>query len=388
MQAKIMNFEELSDSKEMLNAKTPKFITFFILLILFMITAAFIWMWFGKIDIIIKAQGIVRPGKTISVIHNSKGGELKEINYFTGKKVNKGDILFSLDDELLKEQIYFLKEQINDKEENINNLNLLKKSIKNNENLFKDKIGNSLLYFKRYQAFKDNLKQIKIEYQRAKNKYNQEKMFDGAVTSKNQIKELKFELESAELKVNRFKTEKLINLKKEIQNLNTEVDELTQQLKKVINDHDLLKKRASISGTIQSFHKFNQGDYLPGGTEVLKIIPDCSSEFLMELSVKNEDIGEIEPGQTIKYRFLAFPYREYGILKGEIINISEDINEQADTLENEFPYSVRATIDRTELQNNRGEKVKIRPGMISEARVVTHRKKIFYVIMDKLDFIS
>ena len=85
---------------------------------------------------------------------------------------------------------------------------------------------------------------------------------------------------------------------------------------------------------------------------------------------------------------MALPYREYGILTGKISHISEDINSGSGDKEKQFPYTVRATIEGTTLNNNQNEKFQIRSGMISEARIVSHSRKIFYIVLDKLDFLS
>lgn len=44
MKTKIVNFEELTDSRELLEAKEPNFIIFFIYLILIIVIITFIWM--------------------------------------------------------------------------------------------------------------------------------------------------------------------------------------------------------------------------------------------------------------------------------------------------------------------------------------------------------
>jgi len=107
----------------------------------------------------------------------------------------------------------------------------------------------------------------------------------------------------------------------------------------------------------------------------------------MELTVANEDISELREGQKIKYRFLALPYREYGVLTGEILDISGDISKTGEN-RSDFVYEAKATIDRTTLENNRGEKVNIKSGMISEARIVARSRKILYLVLEKLDFLS
>ena len=89
MRAEIVDFDQLTDSREMLEAREPNFMVVFIYLVLFLIVVAFIWMWFGEIDITVKASGILRPAKKVSVVWNINGGRIEEINYVEGKRVKK-----------------------------------------------------------------------------------------------------------------------------------------------------------------------------------------------------------------------------------------------------------------------------------------------------------
>jgi multidrug efflux pump subunit AcrA (membrane-fusion protein) len=90
----ILEFKDLTDSREMLDAKAPNFMVWSIYVILSILFGALLWMWFSKMDIVVKAQGIVRPNTVVSSIVNVNDGIIKNLNFYEGKKVKIGVVLY------------------------------------------------------------------------------------------------------------------------------------------------------------------------------------------------------------------------------------------------------------------------------------------------------
>ena len=97
MRYELIDFDKLSESREILEAKTPPFMSYFIYLVLLLFFVGFIWSWYGEVDIVVKANGVVRPGENVSNIINMQTGKINSINYEDGDYVQKGKILYKLD---------------------------------------------------------------------------------------------------------------------------------------------------------------------------------------------------------------------------------------------------------------------------------------------------
>ncbi|PRX20633.1 multidrug resistance efflux pump [Orenia metallireducens] len=384
MRAEIINFEDLSDSREMLEAKEPNFIVTFIYLVLAIVVVALVWMWFGEIDIVVKATGVVRPIQNVSLIRNVNGGKIKEINFQEGEKVNKGELLYVIDTASLDLQKETDTKEIIKLEGEKSSLLKLEKSIKENK-AFMDK--DNLKYYNRYLVYKSKLQQLKLNYQKAKNRYIREKSLSDHSTTKSTLEELKSEYDYAELSMKSYRSEILVDLKDGIESTEDKLIQLKQQLENVKESIELSQVRAPITGKVQVLEKFNKNDYIPAGTEVLRIIPGEGTNLKMEITVRNKDISQLEAGQKVKYRFLSLPYKEYGTLTGKLTKISSDatIGQQNNA---SLPYNVEATIGGTKLYDKKGQAEFIKTGMLSEVRVVVRRKKILYIVLEKLDFIS
>ncbi|PQP84241.1 hypothetical protein C0Q44_06525 [Paenibacillus sp. PCH8] len=115
MSIKLTNFEEMIDSREMLESKSPKVISWFLVLLTIIFMIALIWSWKAQIDIVIKSSGVVRPNEKISKIINKATGSVSQVYAKQGQQVEAGDRLFSIQTGTLKKD----KEKLNNEYEKI-----------------------------------------------------------------------------------------------------------------------------------------------------------------------------------------------------------------------------------------------------------------------------
>ena len=102
-----------------------------------------------------------------------------------------------------------------------------------------------------------------------------------------------------------------------------------QELTKKKGELDLAKKqqqeretvKAPFDGTIYN-QKVTQGP-VQQGEELLSILP-MNKEIVMEVKVSNRDIGFIRPGMRTKIKLATFSFQEFGIVEGEVLQVSAD----------------------------------------------------------------
>lgn len=153
MKTYIQDIRDMSDSREMLEAKPHFFLTWFVYILIAMILVAVTWSYFGSIEEYVKSSGIVRPGDKVSTIRNLVAGKVERVDLEEGQKVAKGDLLYTVDTANVvlerDEKAKLLKKL------DLENANLikLKQSILKDQNLFD--VGNTeeLDYYTRYQKY-------------------------------------------------------------------------------------------------------------------------------------------------------------------------------------------------------------------------------------------
>ena len=96
MKEVLIDINELTDSREMYQSKPHSFIWIFTYILVAIIAAALIWAFFGQKEVVVKANGQVRPELGISTVRNSVAGEVESVSYKQGMTVKAGDILYTI----------------------------------------------------------------------------------------------------------------------------------------------------------------------------------------------------------------------------------------------------------------------------------------------------
>ncbi|MFZ5968284.1 MAG: HlyD family efflux transporter periplasmic adaptor subunit [Bacillota bacterium] len=484
----ILDLNEITDSRELLESKPHPFTVIFIYILIGILTVTLSWSYFGEMDVVVKANGVVRPNQRISTINNMVTGKVEEVYLEEGKRVKKGELLYAIDYSELQTNKEFIEEELSKKRLEMDNLNTFKKSIlegkngfnlenkeqeayyykylkfeadkkqaKENANLIITKINSVKVsienikillssieqnknlfqdteneYYIKYLDYNLKLKELqrtteqrtrdftiqeklyqagavsKIEYENAKDSKDKselelEKYINGtkldlkSILEENQrmLKELDIQLQQTapgtpqyvqdhtDIAVQNFKTENLILLNDQITKLETEINQLENNLETLKLDIQNCIVKAPIDGYINIYTDINKGDSLQGGTSIATIIPDNDSNYKVQIYASNEDITNIKVGDKVRYNFLALPYKEYGELTGKITRIAKDtkINKEG----NASFYLVEADIENKPLVSYKGEEARIKVGMACEVRIVTKTKKILHYLLEKID---
>jgi len=383
MKDKIIDFDELTDSREMLEAKPPLVMSLFIYLVLSMFIAAFLWMWFGKIEIVVRAVGVVRPVQNISIVNNITSGEIKELFYSSGAYVKKGDLLFSIDTGPLNIEKTGLDRALFEVEQELSGYQKLQLSIITGvERISKADIW----FYNKYLQYSIKKEQLTLDLIKAENLYRKESELPPDMIAGNKLQESKSELVFAELLLKAFESESQLSIEETIINLKKDKNELNDQLEKIKINLENCFIHSPISGTIQKIESYNIGDYLSAGVQILKIVPGEGTDLKAELMIQNKDIANIKEGSVIRYEFASLPQREYGFLTGTVNKIPGDISLTTEGTDGIFV--VEGGLDKLILVNKNGQITKIRIGMFFEARIIIREQRILNYLLEKLDFLS
>jgi multidrug resistance efflux pump len=110
------------------------------------------------------------------------------------------------------------------------------------------------------------------------------------------------------------------------------------------------------------------------GQELFYVMPD-NITYLGEIYLDQYNLGKVESGQSVIIKLKSYPFEEYGVVSGEVDNISEiDVNKQ---------YLVRVKLKKG-ITTNLNKKLKFRFGMLGDAEIITKNTKIIDKIIYKL----
>ncbi|MEC1180251.1 HlyD family efflux transporter periplasmic adaptor subunit [Metasolibacillus meyeri] len=136
MKIKINNLNDLTDSREILESKPHPFVPMFITILVTFIIGAIAWSYFSEMDVVAKANGIVRPNEKIHTVQAPLFGKVEEVYIKEGQRVELGDTLFSIEQAKVLKELENRKTELEEIEKKLTLLTTYKESIQVKKNLF------------------------------------------------------------------------------------------------------------------------------------------------------------------------------------------------------------------------------------------------------------
>lgn len=363
MKFKIENIEELTDSRQVMESKPNKFISIFIGLVLVILIIAFIWLWFGEKEEVIKVSGIINLKEQSQVISNEITGTVKEFNVENGEEIKQGDIIYTLDDTSFVTQKENLESQREKLVSTNEKLDKFIKSINDGVNYFEENEEEKEFYYK-YKAYetgnlvsvsdKESLINSKNEFNNKiselnnfrksidenidynndgsvyKEKYNNYQISKKEIEDKiNQLNKTLSEIENkeekelveqieSEIKTNKNSLEKLksdiiLQIDSSKEEINSQIKTIEDNIKKIDENNSISKEqnKTTILAQLEEQKSLNNSKI-----EELDVTIKEVNTNIEKCSVKSEVDGKID----IKNELQTGMIIQTGVVVGEIIN--------------------------------------------------------------------
>lgn len=402
---------------------------FYVTLLLVMVSVAYICL--ARIDIVIKCQAVARPASHKIRILSDRNGYIMQVFIKEGKTVEKDMPLFLVRsretvnysakvEELkqtipLKEQNYDTKiaaavEQQKHNEEHYQNaVEVLNLKLEQNQ-MSVSSIDLEITYWeKEVERLSQELARLEYLFE------NKDVPITRCEQARSNFERAQMELKKLEAKKNIALKEKSIFkedidrakldfeqemavLKKQIKNLELEKNSTLLSMQSELKTNERMLSighegeeasaegeeassiiRADQAGTVSELYFRNRGGYIRESDLLCTIVP-AGSPLYMEITVANEDIGFIEKGLDIKYKFDAFPFTDYGTIKGSVAAISPSAMEDR---AQGFVYRVQGTLKQKYFEIE-DKQYPIKAGMTATAELVTENKTILSILFKKV----
>ncbi|TVM30464.1 HlyD family type I secretion periplasmic adaptor subunit [Oceanidesulfovibrio marinus] len=110
--------------------------------------------------------------------------------------------------------------------------------------------------------------------------------------------------------------------------LEGQLDKLTQELAKQTHKQGLLELKAPQDSVVKDLATHTEGTVVQPGTVLLTLVPQ-DEPLRAEVWVSNDDIGFVRKGQPVKLKFAAFPFQKYGMAEGTVLRVSADAADES-----------------------------------------------------------
>ena len=172
---------------------------------------------------------------------------------------------------------------------------------------------------------------------------------------------------------------------------------LTQDLIKAEQRTKFQQLTAPIDGVVQQLAVHTVGGVVTPAQALLVVVPN-DSHLEIEAMVSNRDIGFVRPGEPAEIKIDTFNFTRYGLLHGEVLNVSQDAisrdkpqdksNDKVPGAETstsepkgqELLYAARVSLDRNQMQVE-DKLVNLSPGMAVTVEIKTGSRTVISYLL-------
>ena len=419
------NKHEFSTAQDYLNADLarairrapPKYSRFLAGGLCIIMGSVITWSAFSKVDEVATAQGEVIPFTRIQPVRALAGGPLRDIQVKEGEQVEAGQPLIQLDPSISEAEFQRLQNLLALTENTLARLEAERSNTAPaNDPLQKQLMAARSQEFEARQVMAETeanrqLSSVKaaeaelqglqaslevanikarsfglllnrgavprLDYLDAQNQVVS--LNSQIVTQEQAIYQAQQAYRAAQAEADRLSAGRQSEILTQIERHRQELANLEGQLAQAEEQRDRETITASVNGKVYNIKIAEAGATVQAGEELLSIIPDKET-LILEAKVLNRDIGFIQPGMPVKVKVETFPYQEFGLLSGIVLEVSPNAvkDEKLGLI-----YPTRIRLDQNAVQI-RGHDVPLTPGMSATAEIVTRQKTVLSFIIEPL----
>ena len=410
---------------------------------------AFAWAYLGYVDIVATAPGKIVPSGRSKVVQPLEIGVVRAIHVHDGQTVKTGDVLIELDPTindaelghqradliaaelevarlravlsdgdpivnfrppdnaspgLIATQRQFLLDQIAEQHAKLAALDrqaaqkvaeratsaasigkieavlpLLQQQVDIRKTLFEHETGSRLVYLQTLQTLVEQQQDLAVQKSRLRES-------EAALAT---IIETRAQADAE------FRRARLDELTKAEQKMAG----LTQDVIKAEQHGKFQQLTAPVDGVVQQLSIHTVGGVVTPAQSLLVVVP-LESRLEIEAMVSNDDIGFVHVGQEAEIKVATFNFTRYGLLHGQVLNVSEDAvtperpqDKSSDGGRNidgamapkgqDLSYAARVSLDQTQMQLE-DRRVNLSPGMAVTVEIKTGSRRIISYLLSPL----
>ncbi|MDL4838917.1 HlyD family efflux transporter periplasmic adaptor subunit [Aquibacillus rhizosphaerae] len=362
MREELKNLKDMSDSRELLEAKPNPIMPLFIYLLIIVVVISIVWTYFGEMDEVVKANGVVRTNETISSIRTEVPSKVESIEFTEGQQVNKDDILFTLDQSDQELQKQLLEEELTQVKNKKSQLNTLKQSIESGESLFDEQVQDDNEVYERYVSYQTSLSLYQQEFEDSTIEINQ-----NIEEQSNQRKNFQSKKENSENKL-----EQLDRLKRAIENkenlfdnkgnpyfsrfatIELTIEQMEEDVEQSEKAYNSLKEQKQIEEEKEEELPVAKEPELD---ESLEQGINQETEQEVEQTIDTESSNSVIKQEQIEESKRLYEQAEYELeqyINQEILKVNNEIEQEKEKL-NEITTALDGTSDYSEMMDSQEE---------------------------------
>jgi len=391
---------------------------------------ALLWAIFGRLDVVVTAQGKIVPNERVKVIQPIETATVKVIHVEDGQTVKAGDTLIELDATAATADTARLENDLITARLQVARAEAFLQGLDDGGPVLKDLLGidaarlrdERRLLRSEWLEYKAELNRIEADIARREAEHRStgnvvnkieltlpivrdraevfKTLHEKDVVSKQGYLERKRELieqegelatqsqmlqaiEAALLEVKNQKAVHIAETRRVILESRREAEQKVttnaQELIKARERARLMKLVAPVGGSVQQVAVHTVGGVVTPAQPLMVIVP-TDDPLEVEAFVENKDIGFVSAGQKAEIKIETFQYTKYGTIHGTVKHVSSDAIQDE---KRGLIYSSRVKLERATVRV--GEKVvNLSPGMAVTVEIKTAKRRVIEYFLTPL----
>ncbi|MDF9825856.1 multidrug efflux pump subunit AcrA (membrane-fusion protein) [Breznakia sp. PF5-3] len=404
--------EELQSSRIFFDKNPPKYIYLFVFLVCLFIVVCLWFSLYATKTYVVKANGEIITTDN-QYITSNVNGTVSEIQKAEGSQVRKGDILFIANNGITGVQGEALLEQLNFAKEKLAAMDLFERSLNEKTNYLEND-GVQQEYFGKVeyyllQVYEDeiNLQQQQKEYAKKSEKIvNIEKEIenlrkstaedsqDEIISKSSEIETLNNELDTLQLQMkstsqnDKLRTQFISELGSSRTQVETQITELEGNRSASVNEDKTFIAKAQNDGIVHYRIPIKLGMNVQVNQIVAEVSKNDEKDYLVEAYVDAAEISKISEKNSVNISIIGVNTQIYGDLKGEIISIDNGTITQETQDGTILVYRCLIRLEQTKLNGKDDTYIQAMKSMPVEVQIIYDNESYLDWILELLSFKS
>ncbi|MEA5578142.1 HlyD family efflux transporter periplasmic adaptor subunit [Anabaena sp. UHCC 0451] len=174
--------------------------------------------------------------------------------------------------------------------------------------------------------------------------------------------------------------EQLKDLQTQITTVKSEITQTKSQIKSLEFQLQQRVVRSPIDGIIFELPVKKPGSVVQPGQMMAQIAPKGAA-LILKAQMPSQQSGFVKVGMPVKIKFDAYPFQEYGVMKGRVNWISPDAKIQENSPTRAEVYQLEIALEQPYIQTG-NKRIYLTPGQTASAEVIVRQRRVIDFMLD------
>lgn len=366
--------KELKYSRAYYELSVPDIVKRSVFLILGIIILIIIYIILAPYNVIVKADAQIRPSQDLVNITPITSGIVKEKLFKNGQKVATGQTLYVLDNTYIDREL----------ETQVRKLDEYKGYVKKDQNILK--------FLKNYEnqnaninyvvSIENQIKKLKFELETCRFQYEVATKLFPQTISKMELQDAENNFNKAKIEFENYISDNLVKYTEELDYNNSAVSEIEANIEKLRAQLSQTVLKSTCEGYIEELQIINSGESIIAESRIARIIPESNGKLNVYIKVNVQDIAELHDKDEFTLSLPKYPSSNFSSITGQISNISKDSILGA---EGQPYFLITGVLNNVEFIDKRNKKtISLVSGMTGTARIKVRTEPLYVYLLKQI----